>query len=299
MGAQNKLLVELGLNNTKNIDDTYINNKIKEIRKKVCNINDKDKVMMLLKTITYIDLTSLNIDDTPETIESLCLKAIKPIAEDLVGSNTLLHTAAVCVCPARVNVAIDTLNKENARQIFIASVAADFPLGKLPFEIRLKEIIDVTNQGVDEIDLVIDRSLVLTHDWDELFNQLSQMRVACKDKRMKTILSVGDLPSLNHVYKASMVAMAAGTDFIKTSTGKENVNATLPAGIIMCQAIKHYYEHTGRKVGFKPAGGIKTFTQALEWLILVEELLGDEWLNKESFRIGASSLLDDIVKAIQ
>lgn len=121
-------------------------------------------------------------------------------------------------------------------------------MGKLPFEIRLKEIIDVTNQGVDEIDLVIDRSLVLTHDWDELFNQLSQMRVACKDKRMKTILSVGDLPSLNHVYKASMVAMAAGTDFIKTSTGKEHVNATLPAGIIMCQAIKHYYKHTGRKV---------------------------------------------------
>ncbi|XP_034950562.1 deoxyribose-phosphate aldolase [Chelonus insularis] len=297
MGAQTKILVLLGLNNSINIDEVAINEKIKQIRSRVNTMEDKEKLILLQKAITFLDLTSLNTDDTQEVIQTLCLKAMKPI-ESQDKTKECLHTAAVCVYPDRAQDAIDILIDHVGRFISVASVAGDFPSGKRPFEERLQEVVDVVKLGVDEVDVVIDRSLVLTHDWDELFNQLSSMKDACDAKHMKTILSVGDLPSLNHIYKVSMVAMAAGSDFIKTSTGKEVVNANLPAGMVMCQAIREYKKITGRKVGLKPAGGIKTAVQALEWLILVKEELGEEWLNKTFFRIGASSLLDDIVATI-
>ncbi|KAH0567546.1 deoxyribose-phosphate aldolase [Cotesia glomerata] len=293
MTAQSKILIMLGLNNEKNIDLISINNKVKEISKEVSVMTDEDKLFWLRKALTFIDLTSLNETDTLETIQTLCLKAIKPF-----DTHDKLHPAAVCIYSERVQDAMDCLENHDARYISVATVSGDFPSGKLPFNVRLHQVVDAAKLEADEIDVVIDRSLVMTHDWDELLKQLSKMREACGNKIMKTILSVGDLPSLNHVYKASMVAMAAGSNFIKTSTGKEAVNATLPVGIVMCEAIKEYKKLTDEKVGIKPAGGIKTAIQALEWIILIKKELGEEWLNKESFRIGASSLLDNIVEAI-
>jgi len=180
----------------------------------------------------------------------------------------------------------------------VATVAAGFPTGQYPLASRLTEIEYAVSLGVNEIDVVIDRSLALAHRWEDLYNELVAMRKACGDAHMKTILAVGELPSLTDIYAASMIAMYAGSDFIKTSTGKEAVNATLPVGIVMCRAIRDFYRQTNKMVGFKPAGGIKTSADALQWLVLVKEELGNQWLNKHLFRIGASSLLDDIVKAI-
>ncbi|XP_033210371.1 deoxyribose-phosphate aldolase [Belonocnema kinseyi] len=180
----------------------------------------------------------------------------------------------------------------------ILTVAAGFPTGQYPLETRLREIEIAVKSGATEIDVVINRSLALAHRWQELLFELKSMKKSCGPAHMKTILAVGELPSLQDVYKASIIAMQAGSDFIKTSTGKETINATLPVGIVMCRAIRDYYRETGRKVGFKPAGGIKTASQALQWMVLIKEELGNEWLDKSLFRFGASSLLDEILKAL-
>lgn len=279
------------------ISDDLIKEKIEIIKNKVNKLQDNEKEIILRKSIGHIDLTSLNIDDTTDTIEKLCSKAINPLS--LKESSDNIHTAAVCVYPARATDAINFLIKKNSTYLPVASVAGDFPAGKLSFNERLQEVIDVVAMGVQEIDIVIDRSLVINEEWDTLFNEISQMKKACGNKCLKTILSTGDLPSLEHVYHASMVAMQAGSDFIKTSTGKETVNATLPVGIVMANAIEMYKKNTGRKVGFKAAGGIKTANQVVEWMIFVELELGHDYLdNTNLFRVGASSLLDDIVQNI-
>ncbi|KAM4670619.1 deoxyribose-phosphate aldolase isoform 3-T3 [Amazona ochrocephala] len=249
----------------------------------------------LLKAVTCIDLTTLSGDDTPSSIHRLCFKAKHPIREDLLKALDM-HDK-VCVYPARVTDAVNAL-KAAGCNIPVASVAAGFPSGQTPLEIKLAEIKLAVQYGAKEIDIVISRTLVLTGQWEGLYEEIRQCREACGEAHMKTILSTGELGSLANVYKASMIAMMAGSDFIKTSTGKEVENATFPVGVVMMRAIKEFYWQTGYKVGFKPAGGIRTAKEAITWLMLVKEELGVEWLAPELFRLGASSLLEDIERQI-
>ncbi|XP_019400040.1 PREDICTED: deoxyribose-phosphate aldolase [Crocodylus porosus] len=255
----------------------------------------------LLRAVTCIDLTTLSGDDTPSNIHRLCYKATHPISEDLLRVMDMhdkgITTAAVCVYPARVADSIKAL-KAAGCNIPVASVATGFPAGQTPLQTKLDEIRIAVEDGAREIDIVISRTLVLTGQWEGLYEEIRQFRQACGDAHMKTILGTGELGSLTNVYKASMVAMMAGSDFIKTSTGKEAVNATLPVGLVMLRAIRDFYWKTGNKVGFKPAGGIRTAKDALTWLMLMKEELGDEWLKPELFRLGASSLLADIERQI-
>ncbi|XP_073477458.1 deoxyribose-phosphate aldolase isoform X4 [Aquarana catesbeiana] len=255
----------------------------------------------LLKAVTCIDLTTLSGDDTPSNIHRLCFKAKHPIRDDLLQSIKMedfgVHTGAVCVYSARV---LDTVKalKDAGCDIPVASVATGFPAGQTPLKTRLEEVRTAVDDGATEIDIVINRTLVLTGRWKELYEEIRLFREACGEAHMKTILGTGELGSLTNVYKASLVAMMAGSDFIKTSTGKESVNATYPVALVMVRAIRDYYWKTGIKVGFKPAGGIRSAKEALVWLSLIKEELGDEWLIPELFRIGASTLLSDIERQI-
>ncbi|CAH0627214.1 unnamed protein product [Chrysodeixis includens] len=256
----------------------------------------------VLKAISVIDLTTLAGDDTRSNVFRLCAKAANPLPSSILEKLELkekVRTAAVCVYPSRVKDAYEAIKLMNLnKEINIASVATGFPSGLYPFETRVQEIKFAVNSGATEIDVVLDRSLVLTGQWDALFNEVQQMRKACGDAHLKVILGVGELGSYNNIYKASMISMMAGADFIKTSTGKEAVNATLPIGLVMCRAIRKYYQMTGVRIGLKPAGGIKTTRDAINWLVLVYTELGPEWLTPKLFRIGASSLLDELVQNI-
>uniref|UniRef100_A0A7N8YHV3 Deoxyribose-phosphate aldolase n=1 Tax=Mastacembelus armatus TaxID=205130 RepID=A0A7N8YHV3_9TELE len=255
----------------------------------------------LLKAVTCIDLTTLAGDDTPSNIHRLCLKAIQPVRYDLLKKMDMhdkgITTAAVCVYPSRVADAIKLLNAANS-SLPVASVATGFPTGQTPLETRLQEVHMAVADGATEIDIVINRMLVLTGQWEALYDEICQFRQACSDAHMKTILAIGELGTFTNVYKASMVAMMAGSDFIKTSTGKEVVNATYPVAIVMMRAIRNYFLCTGHKVGFKPAGGIRTAQESLVWLTLIKEELGNDWLCPHLFRLGASSLLADIERQI-
>uniref|UniRef100_H3CP47 Deoxyribose-phosphate aldolase n=1 Tax=Tetraodon nigroviridis TaxID=99883 RepID=H3CP47_TETNG len=262
---------------------------------------DRWQAAWLLKAITLIDLTTLSGDDTPSNVQRLCLKAIQPVRRDLLQKMDMqrkeVTTAAVCVYPARVADAVSALKAANA-SLPVASVATGFPAGQTPLETRVEEVVRAVADGATEIDIVINRNLALTGQWEALYDELRQFRLACADAHMKTILAVGDLDNFTTVYKASLVAMMAGSDFIKTSTGKEAVNATFPVAIVMARAIRDYYLCTGYKVGFKPAGGIRTAQESLLWLALIKEELGSDWLCPHLFRIGASSLLADIERQI-
>ncbi|XP_074125056.1 deoxyribose-phosphate aldolase [Sminthopsis crassicaudata] len=255
----------------------------------------------LLKAVTFIDLTTLSGDDTSSNVRRLCYKAKYPIREDLLKALNMqdkgITTAAVCVYPARVCDAVKAL-KDAGCDIPVASVATGFPAGQTHLKTRLGEIRLAVEDGAKEIDVVINRSLVLAGQWKALYDEICQFRKACGDAHLKTILATGELGSLTNVYRASMIAMMAGSDFIKTSTGKETVNATFPVAIVMVRAIRDFYWKTGKKIGFKPAGGIRTAKDALAWLSLIKEELGDDWLKPELFRIGASTLLSDIERQI-
>lgn len=255
----------------------------------------------LLRAVTCIDLTTLSGDDTPSNVHRLCLKAIQPIRADLLRDlgmdHTGITTAAVCVYPSRVSDAVQTLKAANS-DLPVASVATGFPAGQTPLQTRLDEVCLAVNDGATEIDIVINRTLALTGQWEALYDELVQFRAACGHAHMKSILAIGELGTFTNVYKASLVSMMAGSDFIKTSTGKEAVNATIPVSVVMSRAVRDYYSRTGVKVGFKPAGGIRTAQDALLWLVLVKEELGHDWLRPELFRIGASSLLADIERQI-
>jgi deoxyribose-phosphate aldolase len=254
----------------------------------------------LLRAVTLMDLTTLSGDDTPGFVRRLCAKARRPIRQDIeqaLGVEQLgIHVGAVCVYHAMVPTAVEALAGSG---IPVAAVSTGFPAGLTPFEQRLEEIGASVAAGAREIDVVITRAHVLTGDWRALHDEVRAFRAACGDAHMKTILATGELATLNNVARASMVAMQAGADFIKTSTGKEPVNATLPFALVMVRAIREYFEQTGHAVGFKPAGGIRTAKQALEYLYLMKEELGDRWLKPDLFRFGASALLTDVERQLE
>jgi len=254
----------------------------------------------LVKAVTVMDLTTLAGDDTPGRVQRLCAKARRPFREDLTEalglSDNPPKVGAVCVYPTMVAPAVKALEGSG---IPVASVATGFPAGLTPLKQRLEEIHYAVGEGAHEIDIVITRAHVLNADWQALYDEVAAMREACGEAHLKTILATGDLKTLRNVYKASMVAMQAGADFIKTSTGKEDVNATLPVSLVMCRAIRDYEALTGFRIGFKPAGGLRTAKDAIAWLTLMKEELGNPWLEPNLFRIGASSLLADIERQIE
>jgi deoxyribose-phosphate aldolase len=252
----------------------------------------------LLRAVTCIDLTTLSGDDTPGNVQRLCAKAKQPIRQDMLdalGISETIHTGAVCVYHARVADAVRFLE---GTDIPVAAVSTGFPAGLNPFHLKLAEIRESVAAGAQEIDIVISREHALTGNWGALYDEVRQCREACGDAHMKTILATGELGTLRNVAMASMVSMMAGSDFIKTSTGKEPVNATLEVGLVMLRAIREYESQTGYKVGFKPAGGIRNAKQCMNWQIMMKEELGDAWLMPDLFRIGASALLTDIERQL-
>jgi deoxyribose-phosphate aldolase len=254
----------------------------------------------LLRAITLMDLTTLSGDDTPGNVRRLCAKARHPLRDDITKALGVedkgITVGAVCVYHAMVPTAVAALEGSN---IPVAAVSTGFPAGLSPLEQRVDEIKASVAAGAREIDIVITRAHVLTGNYPALYDEVRRFRDACGDAHMKAILATGELATLNNVARASMVAMQAGADFIKTSTGKEGVNATLPFSVVMCRMIREYYERTGYAVGFKPAGGIRAAKNALEYLFVMKEELGDRWLKPDLFRFGASSLLTDIERQLE
>ena len=254
----------------------------------------------LLRAITCIDLTTLAGDDTVGTVQRLCAKARQPVRQDLLdalGMTTkTVHVGAVCVYHEMIAPAVTALAGSG---IPVAAVSTGFPAGLSPFETRVREIELSVAAGASEIDIVISRRHVLEGNWQALYDEIKTFRAACGDAHMKTILGTGDMGTLTDVARASLVCMMAGADVIKTSTGKEPTNATLPVSLVMLRAIRDFHQRTGQIVGFKPAGGIRTAKQALDWLLLVDDELGREWLDASRFRFGASALLGDIERQLE
>ena len=254
----------------------------------------------LLRAIACMDLTTLSGDDTADRIRRLCAKARQPLQESMVkalGIEELnLHTGAVCVYHTFVETAVRALEGSG---IPVAAVSAGFPAGLSPLAERVAEIHRSVEAGASEIDIVITRAHVFNGDWQALYDEVAAFKDACGPVHMKAILGTGDLLTLRNVARASVVAMQAGADFIKTSTGKEAVNATIPVSLVMVRAIREYAERTGYAVGFKPAGGIKTAKDALNWLFVMKDELGRSWLEPSLFRFGVSSMLGDIERQLE
>lgn len=254
----------------------------------------------LLRAVTCIDLTTLAGDDTPGRVRRLCGKARNPVRADLLeaagASGLPIQVATVCVYPSMVATAVEALAGSG---IPVAAVAAGFPAGQTPFPERLDEIRTAVAAGASEIDIVITREHVLRGRWGDLYDEVGAFREAARGAHLKTIIATGELATLTNVARASLVCMMAGADFIKTSTGKEKVNATVPVGLTMVRQIRAWRKRTGYRVGFKPAGGIGTAKQALVWLVLMREELGPRWMQAGLFRFGASSLLGDIERQIE
>ncbi|WP_127523402.1 deoxyribose-phosphate aldolase [Mesorhizobium sp. Z1-4] len=264
------------------------------------SIKGDNQAAWLLRSISLMDLTTLNSDDTPERVRRLCAKARNPLRPDLVDAlglrNHPIRPAAVCVYHPFVATAVEAVKGTG---IHVAAVSTAFPHGLSPLATRIAEIRASVADGADEIDVVIPRGLVYEARWQELYDEVAAFREACGEAHLKVILGTGDLSTLRNVMLASMVSMMAGADFIKTSTGKESVNATLPVGLTMVRAIRTYLDLTGYKIGFKPAGGISTAKASLDWLVLMKEELGRRWLEPDLFRFGASSLLTDIERQLE
>lgn len=254
----------------------------------------------LLKAITCMDLTTLSGDDTVQRVQRLCAKAKQPMQQSLekqLGIEDLrIKVAAVCVYHSFVETAVRALEGSG---IHVAAVSTGFPAGLSPISERVGEIRRSVEAGADEIDVVITRAHVFGCKWQSLYDEVATFKEACGPAHMKVILGTGELLTLRNVARASMVAMMAGADFIKTSTGKEPVNATLPVGLVMVRAIRDYVMQTGMHVGFKPAGGIRTAKQSLDWLALMKEELGPAWLSPHLFRFGASGMLADIERQLE
>jgi deoxyribose-phosphate aldolase len=254
----------------------------------------------LLRAITCMDLTTLAGDDTDDRVRRLCAKARQPIRQDLVDKLGIaqlgIKVAAICVYHTFIETALHSLEGSG---IHVAAVSTGFPAGLSPLAERVAEIRRSVEAGAHEIDVVITRAHVFGGRWQALYDEIAAFKQACGTAHMKAILGTGDLVTLRNVARASVVAMMAGADFIKTSTGKESTNATLPVGFVMARAIREYAQQTGIAVGFKPAGGIRTAKQSLDWLSMMKEELGLSWVRAEMFRFGASSLLGDIERQLE
>ena len=264
------------------------------------SIKKSNQAAWLLKAITCIDLTTLSGDDTENRVRRLCQKAKFPIRSDLLENLELepgtITTGAICVYHDMVTAAVSALEGSG---IPVAAVSTGFPAGLSPFPLRLAEIGESVQAGAQEIDIVISRRHVLTQNWQALYDEMKAFREACGEAHVKAILATGELGTLRNAARASMLCMMAGADFIKTSTGKESVNATLPISLTMIRQIRDYQDRTGYKVGYKPAGGISKAKDALTYLTLIKEELGDRWLSPDLFRFGASSLLGDIERQLE
>lgn len=254
----------------------------------------------LLKAVSCIDLTTLSGDDTKARVRRLCAKARQPVRQDILDAMGVgdidLKTGAVCVYHEMVETAVEALE---GTDIPVAAVSTGFPAGLSPFHLRLREIEESVAAGAKEIDIVISRRHVLEGNWQALYEEMQQMRAACGDAHVKAILATGELGTLRNIARASMVCMMGGADFIKTSTGKESVNATLPISLVMIRALRDYGDRTGYKIGYKPAGGVSKAKDCLNYLMLMNEELGREWLEPDLFRFGASSLLGDIERQLE
>ncbi|MFT6945413.1 MAG: deoxyribose-phosphate aldolase [Yoonia sp.] len=252
----------------------------------------------LCKAVSLMDLTTLSGDDSEGRVRRLCAKARQPVSQHILEALGMegLTTGAICVYHDMVATAVDALQGTN---IPVAAVSTGFPAGLSPFHLRIAEIGESVAAGAQEIDIVISRRHVLTGNWQALYDEMREMRAACGDAHVKAILATGDLGTLRNVARASLVCMMAGADFIKTSTGKEPVNATLPVTLTMIRAIRDYQDRTGIKVGYKPAGGISKAKDALVYLSMIKDELGDRWLQPDLFRFGASSLLGDIERQLE
>jgi deoxyribose-phosphate aldolase len=276
-------------------------------------VKSHQQAAFFVRSIQCIDLTTLDGADTETNVRRLCAKAARPLTIELVDKLglkpdskeeakedvPLVHTGAICVYASRVADAVKALKAlPGGDRIGVASVATGFPAGQTPLNIRLEEIRYAVAQGATEIDIVLNRALVIAQDWRGLYDEVWQMRDACGDAHLKTILAVGDLPTFRDVMRSSIVCMCAGADFIKTSTGKESVNATLAGGFVMCRALREYHEKTGFRVGFKPAGGIRSAKDCLSWLSMMADECGEPWTHPDLFRIGASTLLGDLERQL-
>ncbi|CAD5213018.1 unnamed protein product [Bursaphelenchus okinawaensis] len=250
----------------------------------------KDEIRSL---IGYIDLTTLAGDDTKDRVQKLAARAVRPVESD-----PSLKCGAVCVYPARILDVKAKLAELNEKDVQIASVVGGFPSGQYHLKSRVLECQLAAEDGANELDTVINRAAALDGDWETVKSEIEQLKAAGKSAHLKVILATGELKSHEKIYKASWASILGGADFIKTSTGKEFVNATLEVAYVMLQAIKEYHTQTGKKIGFKPAGGIRTVQEALEFVKLVQIVLGNDWLTPKLFRIGASSLLDNVIQAL-
>ena len=284
------------------IDDVQIN--LSAVERRTASLTKRRTVKKeyqaawLLKSITLLDLTTLSGDDTFGKVDRLCQKALQPISLNILNSLELeeenILVGAVCVYHNLVSHA----KKQLQDKLPIAAVSTGFPAGLSSFETRKKEITNSIKAGADEIDIVINRTYVLQNDWQRLYDEVRTFKEIAKDKKIKTILGVGDLETMRNVAKASLVCMMAGADFIKTSTGKEKINANLNNSLVMLRMIREFYDYSGKRIGFKPAGGISTAKSVLEFLILVYEELGNTWVDPSLLRVGASSLLIDIERQL-
>ncbi|NNE81770.1 MAG: deoxyribose-phosphate aldolase [Silicimonas sp.] len=252
----------------------------------------------LLRAVTMIDLTTLSGDDTKGRVRRLCAKAANPIRPEILKAMDMspVTVGAVCVYHDMIETAVQALQGTG---IPVAAVSTGFPAGLSPFKLRVAEISESVKAGAGEIDIVISRRHVLTGNWQALYDEMRTFREACGEAHVKAILATGELGTLRNVARASWVCMMAGADFIKTSTGKESVNATLPVSLVMTRAIRAYHETTGYRVGYKPAGGISKAKDAVTYLTLIKDELGDRWLNPDLFRFGASSLMGDIERQLE
>ncbi|MFV1979511.1 MAG: deoxyribose-phosphate aldolase [Rhodothermia bacterium] len=254
---------------------------------KTRSVKKSAKKQALEMIVGMIDLTTLEGMDTPGKVRMLCRKAIQPLISRNVPS-----VAAVCIYPSLVSVAADEVR---GSEVKVASVATGFPSGQTFIEDRLDEVRRVVDHGADEVDMVISRNAFLAGDYQSVFDEIAAIKEACGPAHLKVILETGELQSYDQVAKASHIAMDAGADFIKTSTGKVKPAATMPVSLVMLEAVREHYLRTGRQVGFKPAGGIRKAKEAWHYLVMVKETVGDAWLSPDWFRFGASSLLNDVL----
>ena len=295
----NRIFFDLDLNwiNNINVNLSAVERRTTTLVKRR-SVKKEYQASWLLKAITLIDLTTLSGDDTFGKVDRLCKKALSPIANNILSKLEInedeVRVGAVCVYHHLVSQAKNQLNGK----LPIAAVSTGFPAGLSSFSTRKKEVVDSIKSGANEIDIVINRGFVIQNNWKKLYDEVKSFKLAANKTKIKAILGVGDLETMRNVAKASLVCMMAGADFIKTSTGKESINANLNNSLVMLRMIREFHEFSGKKIGFKPAGGISTAKSVLEFLILVMEELGEDWLNPNLLRIGASSLLIDIERQL-